>query len=263
MKTKWPILLIVLFAILFVVSAILLIIYYSESNRQAKIYEELAEMMELPPDSSTDEHADDDYITVFAPDGSSFDILREFQRLYEENPDIAGWITIEDTTLNYPVVHKPDSKDYYLRRNFYGEKARQGCLYVQESCSVFPASDQIVIFGHNMKDGSMFSCLRKYLNKNFFEEHPTITFNTLTDRGEYEIFSVFTISATSDNEFPFYDHVYLPNEETFQSVIDTCKGMSLYDTGIVPQFGDKILTLITCEYTKENGRLVVMARKIR
>ncbi|MBR5528894.1 MAG: class B sortase [Oscillospiraceae bacterium] len=261
MKSKWPILLIILFALLFVASAVLLIIYYAQSVQQAKIYDELAEMMELPP-PSTEEITEDDYITVQAPDASSVSILPEFQALYAENPDIAGWICIADTPLNYPVMYKPAKKDFYLRRNFYGEKARQGCLYIQETCSVFPASDQIIIFGHNMKDGSMFACLKEYLKKDFFEAHPTVTFNTLTERGEYEIFSVFTISMASDNRFPFYKYVSLPDEDTFRSVIDTCKGMSQYDTGVMPQFGDEILTLVTCEYSQEDGRLVVMARKI-
>ena len=262
MKSKWLIALIVIFAVLFVTSAVLLIIYFSESDAQATIYDELAEKLEQAKETAAEEPGEDPYVTVLAPDGSSMKILPEFQTLYEENPDIAGWISIDGTALNYPVVYKPTSKDFYLRKNFYGEKARQGCLYIQETCSISPASDQIVIFGHNMKDGSMFACLKNYLKKEFYDAHKVITFNTLTERASYEIFTVFTASASVDNDYPFYQYINLSSEYTFLDFVAPAMTKSVYDNGVQPQFGDKILTLVTCEYSQENGRLVVMARKI-
>ena len=255
MKQKWLTALIVVFALIFLGSAGYLAVYYAQSGKQAQIYNDLKNLL-LPVESDTPP------VTVQDPEGATLEILPEFAALYAENPDFAGWMTIDGTNLDYPVMFKPGSTDFYLRKNFYGEKAMQGCLYIQESCQVFPPSDQVVVFGHNMRDGTMFACLKKYLRKSFYEEHPTITFNTLTERAEYEIFAVFTTVTNEENDYPFYTYIQLPDEEAFRELVAPAKARSVYDTGVTPQFGDKILSLVTCEYSQENGRLVVMARKI-
>lgn len=256
MKKKLFNILLVVFALVFLISGGMLIKYFVDSNRQAQVYDDLAGLRQQATTPV------EDPVTVTDPEGNSTDILPEFQVLYEKNPDIAGWMQIEGTKLDYPVMYKPDSKDFYLRKNFYGEKATHGCLYIQETCEVFPASDNLVVFGHNMKDGSMFACLKEYLEQDFYQAHPVIRFDTLTEAGEYEIFSVFTTTASVGKGFKFHTYIDLTSEETFREFVDTCKEMSLYDTGVEPRFGDKFLSLATCEYTQTNGRLVVIARKI-
>lgn len=265
MKKKLFTALMVVFLLTFVVSGGMIIKYFADSREQAQVYDDLSGLMEQAKENTvptTEDTAADPYITVTAPDGSSLKILPEFKELYEKNPDIAGWMTIEGTKLDYPVMYKPDSKDFYLRKNFYGKKASHGCLYIQETCEVFPSSDQLVVYGHNMKDGSMFACLKGYLEADFYKAHPVIRFDTLQESGEYEVFSVFTTTASIGKGFKFHTYIDLTSEEVFREFVDTCKEMSVYDTGVAPQFGDQFLSLVTCEYTQTNGRLVVIARKI-
>ena len=264
MKKKLLTILMVVFALVFVVSGGLIVKYFVESDTQEKVYDDLAVLMEQAMETTapTEETVTDPYITVTDPQGNPLKILPEFKELYEKNPDIAGWMTIEGTKLDYPVMYKPESRDYYLRKNFYGEKATHGCLYIQETCEVFPPSDHLVVYGHNMKDGSMFACLKGYLKEDFYAAHPVIQFNTLTERAEYEIFAVFTTTASVGQGFKFHTYVDMPAEETFREFTGTCKALSVYDTGVEPQFGDQFLSLVTCEYTQTNGRLVVVARKI-
>ena len=248
MNKKLLTVLIVVFALIFLISGGLLVNYFVESKTQAQVYDDLAAQREQVLETITSEE----------PVKGR---LPEFDALYAENPDIAGWMKIEGTRLDYPVMYKPDSKDFYLRKDFYGKKATHGCLYIQEDCSLAPPSDQLVIYGHNMRDGSMFACLKGYLKKNFYEEHPVIQFSTLTERAEYEVFAVFATSVTAGEGFPFYRYLDLNDDYTFRSFVDTCKQLSKYDTGIEPQSGDQFITLVTCENTLENGRLVVVARK--
>ena len=254
MKKTLFTLLAVVFALCFLVCGGLIIKYFVESDAQAQVYNDLATQRE---------QALEEAMESTDPQETPKGRLPEFDALYEENPDIAGWLKIEGTKLDYPVMYKPDSKDYYLRRNFYGEKATAGCLYIQETCEVAPQSDQLVIYGHNMKNGSMFACLKGYLKKDFYEAHPIIQFSTLTERAEYEVFAVFTTTASVGKGFQFHTYIDMPEEETFREFVDTCKELSVYDTGIEPQPGDKFISLVTCEYTQTNGRLVVVARKIK
>ncbi len=252
------------FALVFFVSGFLLVRYYVNSNKQEQVYDGLAQMMEAGeaqiPDALPEEESP--YITVTDPQGNPLQILKQFAQLYGENPDIAGWMRIEGTVVDYPVMYKPEKKDFYLRKNFYGEKATHGCLYIQETCSVFPQSDNLTIYGHNMRDGSMFGCLKKYRKESFWKDHPTIQFNTLTEEGTYEIFSVFATTSSVGKGFKYHYFIDAETPQDTQAFIDTCKELSFYDTGIAPVPGDQFITLSTCEDTLINGRLVIVARKI-
>lgn len=186
-------------------------------------------------------------------------ILQEYAPLYERNPDIVGWMKIEGTPINYPVMQTPDRVDYYLKRNFDGAHSDHGCLYVRETCDVFTPSDNVTIYGHHMKDGSMFAGLKKYRSRDFWESQPTIVFDTLYEHHTYTIFAVFTTTASKDEGFPYHRFESAEDPQDFDQFISTCKEISLYDTGITPEHGDKIICLSTCEYSQVNGRLVVVA----
>lgn len=118
-------------------------------------------------------------------------ILPELTELYQQNNDLVGWICVEDTNINYPVMQTVDNPNYYLKRGFDREYSSYGCPYVQEDCDVLKPSDNLVIYGHHMNNGSMFADLEKFKDKDFWQEHKTITFSTLTDRNEYEILAGF------------------------------------------------------------------------
>jgi len=186
-------------------------------------------------------------------------ILPEYAALYEENTDLVGWMTIDGTPIHYPVMQTPDRVDYYLKRNFKGEPNAHGCLYVRESCDVFAPSDNLTIYGHHMRNGSMFAGLDNYLKKSFYQKYPSIRFDTIYERHTYTIFAVFTTTASVGEGFSYHLFEDAADEAEFDEFVSTCKTLAFYDTGITPQYGDKLICLSTCEYTNDNGRLVVAA----
>jgi len=186
-------------------------------------------------------------------------ILPEYAALYEENPDLVGWMTIDGTPVNYPVMQSPDRPDYYLHRNFQREHNSHGCLYVRESCDVFAPADNLTIYGHHMRDGSMFASLESYRKEDFCKEYPTIRFDTLYEHHTYTIFAVFTTLASVGDGFSYHLFEDAADETEFNDFVSACKNLSLYNTGITPRYGDKLICLSTCEYTRTNGRLVVAA----
>lgn len=186
-------------------------------------------------------------------------ILPEYAALYEENSDLVGWMTIDGTPIHYPVMQSPDRADFYLDHNFQRQKNSHGCLYVRESCDVFVPSDNLTIYGHHMRNGSMFAALDKFRSKDFYAQHPAIRFDTLYERHTYTVFAVFTTVASVDKGFAYHLFEDAADEAEFQDFVSTCKSLSLYETGITPVYGDKLICLSTCEYSNANGRLVVAA----
>ena len=189
-------------------------------------------------------------------------MLSEYAALYAINDDLVGWISIPGTKLDYPVMQTPDETDYYLKRNFDKADSARGCIYAREVCDIFAPSDNITLYGHNMRDGSMFACLHEYLDKEVWEESPLIFFDTLYEYHTYKIFAVFRTTASIGEGFSYHQFVDAETEEDFNQFISTVKSLQEYETGITPVYGDKIICLSTCEYTQTNGRLVVAAVRI-
>lgn len=174
---------------------------------------------------------------------------------------MVGWISIAGTTINYPVMQSGNNLNFYLKHNFEKEYSYLGTPYVQENCDI-AESDNLVIYGHHIKGGKMFGALEDYKSKSFYEEHKNIQFDTLTEQAEYEIVAVFKTVAYSSEGFRYYDFVDAENEEDFNSYVGKCKELALYDTGVTAEYGDRLITLSTCEYSAQNGRLVVVAKKV-
>lgn len=198
-------------------------------------------------------------------------ILLKLQGVYALNNDLVGWIKIEDTAINYPVVQSPDDPNFYLRRNFQKEDAICGTIYAREVCDVNLPSDNVVLYGHNMKNGTMFADLLKYKDKSFWEEHRYIYFDTLTELHTYEVFAVFLTNADVTKGFTYHVYTDLLTEKDFNTYVSNCQNMMKryinYETGITPQFMEngqktKLLTLSTCDKSIDDGRLVVVARRV-
>lgn len=190
------------------------------------------------------------------------DILFEYRAFYEINNDMVGWIEIEGTDINYPVVQSPYSANFYLRRNFYKEYATCGTIYAREACDINKPSDNITLYGHNMGNGTMFADLHLYENKSFWEDNKYIYFDTLTEKHTYEIFAVFITTADLGQGFSYHLFSDTKDAAKFADFVNTCQELSLYDTGIEPKYGEKLLTLSTCDKSVEDGRLVVVARRL-
>lgn len=263
--------LIVVLLLVFGVSAFFVGRYVLEGRQQAQRFDELAQKKEqaatvaTQPQSTQPEQTPDATTdaTQATTEPGEPTILPEYAELYEMNTDMVGWIKIEGTKVDYPVMQTPNETDYYLKRSFDKTYSERGSIYVREVCDVNAPSDNLTIYGHNMLDGSMFAVLHKYENKEFWEQNNLIFFDTLTERHTYKIFAVFKTSANLGEGFAYHKFVDAANEKEFDDFIATCKELSkkyYYDTGITPVYGDKIICLSTCEYTLgDNSRLVVAA----
>ena len=183
----------------------------------------------------------------------------KYGALYEQNNDFVGWIQIDGTNINYPVMQTPDNPDYYLKHSFEKTWSDYGVPYLDEAC-VIGQSNNLVIYGHHMSNGSMFCDLELYSDPAFCMDHPVIRFDTLTSFGEYEVIAVFRYN-TNQETFR-YDREVNMDEGRFSWFIEQVHARELFSTGKDVSFGDQLLTLSTCEYTYKNGRLVVVARKV-
>ena len=180
--------------------------------------------------------------------------------LHEENPDCIGWLTIDGTRIDYPVMYRPGDKNYYLHRDFNGEYSANGCLFLAEEC-VPGNSDNLIIYGHHMNSGKMFADLEKYKDEGFYEEHPTILFRTIWGNEQYQIFAAFTTPVYTGNDFDYYSFIKAGTVADYKKFVVSVKEKSLYQTGTTAKYRDKLLTLSTCEYSQKNGRMVLVAKK--
>ncbi len=189
--------------------------------------------------------------------------LGQYALLHEQNSDLAGWLYIDGTTLDYPVMYTPQEPDFYLHRGFDRQYARSGCLFIGENCE--PSANHLIIYGHHMKNGSMFATLLSYAEKEFADEHPIIHYDTLEEAGEYEVMAAFYGKIYNENEenvFRYYRYAALETQEEFDEYVSGVKAGALYDTGVEASFGDRLITLSTCSYHTKNGRFVVVAKRI-
>ena len=189
--------------------------------------------------------------------------LPQYQALYQENADFAAWLRIEGTAVDYPVMYTPDRPEYYLRRAFDGSYAISGSLFLDEAC--FPGSGNALVYGHNMDDGSMFAALLGYRDLSFWQEHRYIQFDTLTQEGRYEVLAAFYVDvALIDGgvEFPYYTYTDLRDPAVFNDYLSHVEALALYDTGVAAEPGDDLLTLSTCSYHVDDGRFVVVAKRV-
>ncbi len=189
-------------------------------------------------------------------------ILKKYQDLYEKNQDMVGWLSIEGMQIDYPVMRCEDG-EYYLHHDFYGEEDKYGCLFVKEEADVDTPGTNFIIYGHNMKDGSMFGDLDLYREEEFFKEHREISFDTLYEERTYEIMAVF-LSQVYENDqdvFKYYQFYEAKTPEEFDTFYENVKKLSFYNTEVEAEYGDTFLTLSTCTYHVEDGRLVIVAKK--
>lgn len=264
---------IVLLLAVLLFSAWKLIDYCKKSNDSKQTYQRLQDLRGdytrpapgLPtiPDDESPTEPTTNLVTVTDPEsGQPVQLLPEMVELYVLNPDLVGWLTIPGTNVDYPVVQRPEETDYYLYRDFYGKSDAHGCLYAREECDVAAPSDNVTVYGHRMNDQTMFAHVGNYEMKSFWEEHQYLYFDTLTEHHTYQVICVFVTSATYGKGFQYHLFVDAQNEEQFNSFLNSCNACRIYDTGLSAQYGDKLLTLSTCEYGQENGRLVVVAKRI-
>jgi len=189
--------------------------------------------------------------------GNQSEIQPQFVEILEENEDVVGWITIDDTNIDYPVLQAEDNA-YYLTKNLEGEESRAGSIFLDYRNDIQSDDEKnIVVYGHRMKDGSMFKHLTKFLDEDYFESHRTFTFDTLYDRYEAEVFAVYnTLTDFNYIETDFAD------DEDYKKLLEKIHDKSLFEADVDVSANDSIITLSTCDYAldEEDGRLVLHAK---
>lgn len=192
------------------------------------------------------------------------DILEEYKMLYSLNQKLIGWVKIDDTYIDYPVL-QTSNNDYYIDHNFDQEEDRNGSIFLDAECTILPRSTNLILYGHHMRSGRMFGQLNKYSSQSFYEDHKLIQFDTIYERGTYEVMFVFRSKVYEESEivFKYYQFINAASETEFNSYMREMAAMSLYDTGVTAEFGDELLTLSTCDYYTDYGRFVVVAKKVK
>ena len=229
-------LLLIAASLTFCIAAYSIVSYFVKSNKENRAFEELA---------------------AEAAAGA------EYTSLYEKNNDLFGWIYIAGTNINYPVMYTPEDPEYYLYRDFNKSESKSGVPFLDGNCTA--DGGIYLIYGHNMKNGTMFASLLSYDKKEFWEKHKTITFNHISEKNEYEVIAAFySMVHPMDTEgFRYYQYTDLSDADVFNEYMENVKALALYDTGICAEYGDEILALSTCSYNTKNGRFVVIAKRIK
>lgn len=237
-----------LFGITGLTSIAFLLMYAAQSKQQAHLYSDLAAVRKQDTQQEI---------------ASQSSVQPTSRNLYLENSDMVGWIQIEGTSIDYPVMQTPADPNYYLKHDFERNYTDCGCPFMQADCDALCPSDNLIIYGHNMKDGSMFADLAKYRSKDFWQDHKTVWFDTELGSCAYEIFAVIrtTVQEDAADAFPFYLFVNATAPEDFADYVSACKARALYDTGIFAEYGDKLLTLSTCDNITDGGRLLIIAKQ--
>lgn len=224
--------------------------YFYDEYRANNIYDELRQTVE----KKRQEDASNGYEDKHRENG----MLELYYDLYMRNNDMTGWICIPDTMIDYPVVRYSDN-DYYLHRDFDKNYQYSGIPFIDYQCS--DNSSNIIIYAHNMKNGSMFAALADYVKKDFYEQHKIIYYDTLYEKGEYEVIAAFTTKVGARNEFKYYEYANIEDEKSFGEYINKVIALSFLDVDAEVGFGDKLITLSTCAYYSSNERIVVVAKK--
>ena len=189
--------------------------------------------------------------------------MLQVERLQQKNSDIVGWVEIEGTNINYPVL-QGDDNSYYMTHNYNKEKNTYGSIFLDKEYDWKKPSTNLLIYGHNLQNGSMFHDLLNYSKESYYEEHSIIRFTTATEDLEFEIISAFysrVYYKSEKNVFRYYYFVNAENEEEYNEFVKDTKDASVYDTGKTAKYGDRLITLSTCSYHTEDGRFAVVARE--
>lgn len=236
-------------------------VYYYFSDRTQMDYENLAQLK----GSATLAAGASPGITIHYTEEEELDleVLEEYETLYNKNRSLIGWLKIDDTNIDYPVMQTANN-EYYLDHNYSQEYDKNGSLFLDKDCDVVHRSTNLIIYGHHMKSGKMFGNLNKYSSEDYCKSHSTIQFDTIYEKGTYEVMYVFRSRIYNEDEvvFKYYQFLDAASEKEFESNMQEMAALSLYDTGVTASYGDELLTLSTCDNSETDGRFVVVAKRV-
>ncbi len=238
-------------------------VYSYFDYRTRSTYEELSALKEKPVTNQS--NTDAEPVINYTKDeaAESKEVLDEYKNLINKNKKLIGWVKIDDTNIDYPVMQTSDN-EYYLDHNLNQEYDKNGSIFMDKDCDVLKPSTNFILYGHHMKSGKMFGSLHLYSDKSYYEKHKYIEFDTIYEKGTYEIMYVFRSKVYSEEEivFKYYQFIDAVSEQEFDSNMREMAALSMYDTGVTAKYGDQLLTLSTCDYQEKDGRFVVVAKKV-
>ena len=232
-----------------------------KNKKETDIFDDLQEIVENPENTTNENQFTD--ILENEEGNLSSENTYNLENIAKINSDIIGWIKIDGTNIDYPIMQ---NGDYYLHKDIYKNYSSHGTPYLAPFCNL-KKSDNLIIYGHHMKDNTMFSQLEKYKNYNFYLNHKYIKFFTIengrTIENTYEVMIAFKTIAYSDEGFRYYSYTDFQNYEDYEEFVENCRNLEFYYTGVVGTHQDKYITLSTCEYSQKNGRMIIVAKKIK
>ncbi len=238
--------------------------YFLEARKEEEAFQQLAEIVKNLEQEATESTEFTGATDETAPvETQKKEESSQLLPLQVQNPDFFGWLRIEGTRVDYPVMHTPDDEEYYLHRAFDKSYAKSGTPFLAAGC--FENCGNYLIYGHNMKNGSMFASILQYEKKAFWEQHKTIAFHTLQGQAEYEVIAAFRAEVVKEGNsgFAYYQYTDLTTQGEFDAYVAQVKQHADFDTGLTAEFGDQLLTLSTCAYHTDEGRFVVVAKKVK
>lgn len=247
--------------LLFCFSMVMFITQAMKAKHEQDVFEDLANIV-LETEQNLAQNEDNDNIYEPISEEKTVKPLPQYEDIYEMNNDLIGWLSIPNTKIDYPVMFTPDEPEYYLRRAFDKRDSQSGTPFIGKNGNI--DSDCFIIYGHNMKNNTMFGTLDNYEKEDFWRENETFSFNTLYEYREYEVFAVVEtrILYADEDGLRYYNYAGELSESDYKELAEWLCANSVYDTAISPVYGEQILILSTCSYHTANGRFIVAARRI-
>lgn len=258
-KIKTIIAYIVLFIGIYVLSTVstYMVKYIIDINKSQEVFEDVKDLIK-----DDDAYNPKEIITTDSGKELELQPRRDYSELYAQNSDFVGWIKVNGTDIDYPVMLTPDNEQFYLHKNFNKQYNYSGVPFLNADADIIRPSDNMIIYGHHMNAGTMFGELDKFKKKEYYDQYSSFTFDTIYRWGTYEIIGIY---LTDVNEGCFrYWEVTDCTEEEFNEYVDFIKRKSLYKTDGIDsvEYGDKLVSLSTCAYHVTNGRLVMVGKLV-
>ena len=233
--------------------------YIEEEDFSEEAQEDTPAQEETPAEEQTE--------TKDQTETKQLKILPEYEQIYAENSDLVGWLEIDGTVINYPVLQSDTEQDsqFYLTHSFAKKKDKNGSLFMDYRNDFVDRDTNIIIYGHNMKNGAMFGSLKKYLEKGYLEQHKKVRFDTIYEHGTYEVIDAFLSEASYQDEYTFryYNFLNAKNEAEFDAFSVNVMQLDALKKGTLDaKYGDQLLTLSTCSSYTEEGRMFIIAKKV-
>jgi sortase B len=255
-KFLYPLIMAILITV-FLFSGYQLVTIYLEYRNGEQEYEELAEYADIPVKEDQNKKEDTEDQSEENTDEEEAGLAEvNFEELNKINPEIAGWIFMENSVINYPVLHTADN-EYYLNHTFRRKTNSSGSIFIECGNQNDFSDQNTIIYGHNMKNGSMFASLNKYKEKSYYDGHQGFWIYTEAGNYYYEIFSVYETEPLIE----LYQ-ISFASTEDFADYLNLIAGKSFYDTGVEVSDSDTIVTLSTCAKSNRENRILVHAKKI-